>query len=255
VEGVAVVNGRHHAFVPHGSHGITFRHTIAKGTTGDAYWWDDPGTNDGSTSSSGPSIDNTNDVLYDHALAIGVSVGNRGGGFRLGAGSGNVIRNSAAIQVRGGNGCAGFVWPERSQGVWGFHDNFASSEDCHGIFVWQNDERLHVIDGFSGDGIDHGAYNNDYVYRDVDIPYLNVHAAGWRMDNSSVDRLTAFRNRQSLPVTFANVTVGEFIVNNGANGGEVPGDYVFTGTNLTCGDVVYQTVVPGTKVTINGARC
>ena len=85
VEGVVVINGRNHAFVPHGSHGITFRNTIAKNITGDAYWWDPPGTNGSCSKGSGCShIDNSNDILYDHALADGVKGGRHVTGFLLG---------------------------------------------------------------------------------------------------------------------------------------------------------------------------
>ena len=40
VEGVVVRDAGNHAFVPHGSHGITFRDTIAFNTLNAAYWWD-----------------------------------------------------------------------------------------------------------------------------------------------------------------------------------------------------------------------
>jgi hypothetical protein len=254
---VVVFQGKNHAFVPHGSHGITFKDTIAKNTlqgAGDPYWWDNPGTNDNGDNDDGDAIDSSDDIVYDHALVDGAVVGTRGGGFRLGAGDGNVIRDSAAINISGGNSCAAYVWPEQSQGVWVFQNNFASGP-CHGIFVWQNDQRIHPIDGFSGDGVDHGAYINHYIYRDLDVPYFNIHASGWRMENSTVDVLRAQRHRNTAQTRFDNVTVGDFIINNASNGGNVPGTYVFNGGNLTCDDITYQSVVSGTTVTIDGDTC
>ncbi len=45
VDNVTVRNGANHAFVPHGSHGITLLNTRAETILGHAYWWDPPGTN------------------------------------------------------------------------------------------------------------------------------------------------------------------------------------------------------------------
>lgn len=270
VEGVVVINGQNHAFVPHGSHGITFKYTIAKNTRGDAYWWDPPGTNGSCSSGSGcDPIDNTNDVVYDHALADGV-YGERGvAGFRLGAGNNPTVRNSAAINIDSSNPskrfCSGFKWPEFTNGssrgvntVWTFHNNYSySPSGCDGINVWQNDSTVHVIDGFSGGEIDHGAYSNAYHYKNVDVTLVIVHAAGWKMTDSNVDRIHAAKHRSDAnpTVLFENVTVGVFTINNAADNGSIPGTYVFDGTNLTCGDIEYQSVVPGTRVIINGSEC
>jgi hypothetical protein len=60
VEGVVVKNSTNRAYVPHGSHGITFRDTIAKNIAGQAYWWDHSKTD---------PIHHSNDILYDRALA------------------------------------------------------------------------------------------------------------------------------------------------------------------------------------------
>ena len=45
VEGVVVRDAGNHAFVPHGSNGITFRDTIAFNTLNAAYWWGIPPVN------------------------------------------------------------------------------------------------------------------------------------------------------------------------------------------------------------------
>jgi hypothetical protein len=270
VEGVVVINGKNHAYVPHGSHGITFRDVIAKNTTGDAFWWDPPGSNGSCKKGVGcDPIDNSNDILYDHALVDGV-IGVRGvAGFVLGAGDNPVVRNSAAININSTNPskrfCTGFKWPEFTNGssrgvntVWTFQNNFSySPSGCDGINVWQNDKALHVIDGFSGSGIDHGAYGNRYVYRNFDVTDVLIHAAGWRMESGHAGDVVTARHRSDvLPtVQFDNVTVDSFTINNASNDGNVPGHYVLNGSGLTCDDIIYREVVPGTTVILDGEEC
>ena len=269
VEGVVVVNGKHHAFVPHGSHGITFRETIAKTTKGDAYWWDPPGTNESCSLKRHCTLDNSNNITYDRALADGVTNApgdNRGwrlAGFNLGAGSGNVIRNSLAINVAASHvkDCSGFHWPGKANhndggNVWFFSSNRAiNPSGCHGIFVWQNDGNKHVVEGFSGSGIDHGAYTNLYEYRNVQVPYMNVHAAGVSVIGGRIDTVFAKRHRNDRTPTaeFRDVSIGRFVIQNGK--GEVPGTYVLVNTGLTCEDIQVESIVSGTKVTVDGEEC
>jgi hypothetical protein len=266
VEGVVVLNGRHHAFVPHGSHGITFKETIAKNTAGDPYWWDDPGSNEQCDFQKFCTLDNSNDIVYDHALADGVTNGpndDRGfrlSGFSLVAGSGNVVRDSAAININASHvkDCSGFSWSEGSNqnvggNVWLFENNYSfSPSGCHGIFVWQNDNNTHVIEGFSGGGIDHGAYDNEYVYRNVDVPYTEIHSVGWFMEDSHAGDLIARDHVSSGTVTFNNVTFDSFTV---ADGAKEPATYLLNGTNISCGDIVYESVAPGSIVVIDGQEC
>lgn len=99
VEGVVVMNATNHAFVPHASHGITFRDTIAKDIIGSAYWWDPP-------PASTDESNNSKDITFDHALVDGVrssgEIDHRLAGFVLGAGTGNAVIDSAAMNVQGG---------------------------------------------------------------------------------------------------------------------------------------------------------
>lgn len=268
VEGVVVVNGANHAFVPHGSHGITFKDVIAKNTRGDAFWWDPPGTNESCRFQKFCTLDNSNDTKVDHALVDGVTAPSGDRGFRLtafllGAGSGNSIRNSVAINVAPSHikDCSGFHWPESANGntggnIWTFVDNFSSNPSgCHGIFVWQNGGGTHVIDGFSGSGIDHGAYSNSYVYRDVRVPYMAVSAAGVKVFGGEIGKVSTHSHRSDRSPTaeFHNVAIGRFVVSNG--NGEHPGHYVLNGTELSCGDIEYENALPGTRVVIDGVEC
>lgn len=174
VEGVVVEGGKLHAFVPHGSHGITFTDCVAYNTTDDAYWWDFPQGSEG-------AANNTNDVVYDHCLALWVKVSpeqdNTLGGFVLGAGDGNSIVNSAASCVQGGADASGYHWPSQANqdpNVWIFTGNVVHNNNTDGTFSWQNDPKNHVIENLTvynvgGAGIDHGAYRNKYLYRNITI--------------------------------------------------------------------------------------
>lgn len=163
VEGVAVVRGRHHAFVPHGSHGITFRDCVAYDVRADAYWWD-PGPEHA-----------TSDVLYDRCVAARVrphpAIRQRLGAFHLGMGSGNTVRDCVAVGVTGAPNSAGYLWPEARVGQWTDTGNVGHNND-YGIFGWQNTPVVPVIEGYLGyhnvrAGIGHGAYVNSFQYRDV----------------------------------------------------------------------------------------
>lgn len=265
VEGVVVIDGMHHAYVPHGSNGITFRDVIAKNIHKDAFWWDPPGTNNCSSRDKFCTADNSNDTTYDHALVDGVSIphGQNGyhtvGAFQLGAGSSNTIRNSTAINISGGQNCSGFKWPSHANqnaggNVWSFSNNFSRSGDCHGIRVWQNDSNRHVITNFAGSGISHGAYGNDYEYRNFDVPYFDIHASGWSAHDGRIGTVVARRHKQRTwpTATFTNVTIERFVIDNA---GDEPGQYLLDNSGLTCGEIEYQDVEPGTEVFIDGQRC
>ena len=164
VEGVVVRQSGNRAFVPHASHGITFRDTIAYDVWEDPYWWDQRTPNQ------------SHDTIFDHTIAAVVQddPDHRGytlSGFVLGEGNNNSITNSVAVGVR--NKGAGFHWPSGANSaefnVWHFDHNIAHNNKPNGIFVWQNDDSCHVIENFVGFrngrvGVNHGAYNNDYVY-------------------------------------------------------------------------------------------
>ena len=260
VEGVAIVGSKHHAFVPHASHGITFRDTIAINGRCEAYWWDPP------EFQSQSKVNNSNDIIYDHALADGVrncpgdDRGWRLSAFNLGAGSGNTVRNSVARNVNPSHAknCSGFFWPElhhRQPSSWTFQNNASYGSECNGIFVWQNDSETHIVNGFAGDGIEHGAYGNRYDYRNVDVEFVVAHATGWSVTGGSIDRVVTQRHQFDGPVTFSKVAIGNFVVDNASNDGNKPATYILNGTGLACGDIQYKTVVPGTRVVIDGADC
>ncbi|MFJ1790115.1 hypothetical protein [Kitasatospora griseola] len=186
VEGVVVRDAGSHAFVPHNSHGITFRGCISHQTWEDAYWWDGP------TDTRTPQIP-SDDIAYLGCVASRTVYepnprGYRLTGFSLGAGTGSTARDCVAVGVQGATGASGYEWPETSEGVWTFENCLAHNNLEDGIFVWQNSEHPHTVTGFAayhngGWGIEHGAYLNDFGYR-ASVLYGNaaggiaVHALG-----------------------------------------------------------------------------
>lgn len=271
VEGVVVLNGRNHAFVPHGSHGITFRDIIAKNIIEEAFWWDSPiGKEDGvgSIHRKFHTANNSNDIVVDHALVDGVDTGRkfkmRIAAYELGAGTGNVIKNSVARNVASGKQCSGFHWPQESNqntggNLWLFQNNAAHNPSgCSGIFVWQNDGNDHVISDFrSTTGIEHGAYLNSYEYRNVDVPSFTGHALGWEVRDSNIGHVTIFgHSLEGGPIKFTNVTMSSFVVDNSRGVGDPkPGTYVLENTNLTCSGIEIRSAVPGTEIIIDGNSC
>jgi hypothetical protein len=263
VQGVVIKNSPNRAFVPHASHGITFRDTIAKNVAGSGYWWDPPPYQ--STSQD----QNSNDVTYEHALVDGVvprsgEAGHRLMGFALSAGVGNKVLDSVAMNVDGGKDAAGFQWPEahRTQPhSWVFRNNVAHHNSANGIFVWSNNSQEQIIRGYRGYSngsadIDHGAYTNVYHYRDMRAGRLEVHAVGWSVRGGLVETVIAKRHRlDGGPVTFTQVIVGRLVIDNASSGGiKKPGHYVFTNTGLTWDRVTVNSAVPGTTVTIDGKK-
>ncbi|MGH8934860.1 MAG: right-handed parallel beta-helix repeat-containing protein [Acidimicrobiia bacterium] len=169
VEGVVVQGGRNHAFVPHGSHGITFRDCIAYQTFEDAFWWDPPPEENDSD-----PINNSEDIVWDHCLAAGVTGSSINiAGFLLGSGLRNTIRDSAAVGIANRQANAsGFHWPSSSNhtdNVWVFESNIAHNNQNHGVFIWQNDHNPHVVQGLityrnAKSGVEWGAYRNAYLF-------------------------------------------------------------------------------------------
>lgn len=173
VEGVVVRDCGNHAFVPHASHGIVFKDCVAYNCFEDAYWWDKV-----------VKADESHDTTYAHCAAFYIRCAPVTGGFRLAAFHlGHGERNQCVDCVAAGTQgvspgeAAGFSWPDISHtfpGVWDFHDCVSHNNTANGLFVWQNNTRAHVIRDFVAyrngcSGISHGAYHNDYSYRDVKL--------------------------------------------------------------------------------------
>lgn len=220
VEGVVVEGGKNHAFVPHDSHGVTFRGCVAFNTTGDAYWWDPPIAIPPQPIKN-HTANNSNDTLYDRCLGLWVKgTDNRLTAMTLGAGAGNAVKNSAMSCVQGGADAAGFNWPESANGNiggnrWVYENNVSHNNKSDGVFVWQNDASPHFVDGLVSyrNGqcqIEHGAYENHYHYKDLvlmggTVASLKLHAHGRLIfENISADG--------QLRVTTHNASANQFAI-------------------------------------------
>lgn len=177
IDGVVVRDCGGHAFVPHASHGITFKNCISFNTFDDAYWWDIPPDNGTSP------INNSDDIIFDSCIAALTKTdpafrGYRLASFLLGSGLRNIVKNCIAVGNQGNGGAAGFLWPESSNytdNVWIFNEgNLAHNNKTNGIFVWENDPNNHIINEFIAyhngkHGVEHGAYVNAYKYSNMSL--------------------------------------------------------------------------------------
>lgn len=168
VAGAVVRDCGSHAYVPHASHGITFRSCISHDTMEDAYWWD-------AAPDTRVDQEATHRLTYEACIASRVTTeppfrGFRLTGFSLGRGHGNRASGCVAVGIQGNVNASGFLWPEGGIGLWRFRNCVAHNSKVNGIFVWQNTDLAHVVNRFIGyhngqAGIEHGAYVNGYRYK------------------------------------------------------------------------------------------
>lgn len=161
LEGVVVADAGSHAFVPHQSHGLTLRDCVAYNVQEHAFWWDDG--------------EATDDSVWESCVAARVAETDpTGGGFYLGKGIGNVVRDCVAVGVAG----SGVVSPSaRNDGEWAIEDCLAHNNRHAGFKAYLNTSKTDrkVVSRLSAYhnevGIDHGAYLNSWRYED-----FNLHA-------------------------------------------------------------------------------
>ncbi len=225
VEGVVARDIGSHAFVPHASHGITFRDTVSYNTGDEPYWWDPRPDGLGR---GVPNPNASNDILYDHALAAYVNPDPANlprhtslSAFLLDEGLRNTIRNSVAVAVHGGKNSSGYHWPERANSgdnVWTFENNLVHNNQMNGIFTWQNTPNHHIVAGITayhnlGAGIDHGAYVNLYNYSDA-VLFENGLAervqtsAELQLHSNGAQKFNNFRIGTSAPIALELLQAG-----------------------------------------------
>lgn len=157
LEGVAVVDAGSHAYVPHESHGVTFRNCIAYRSKEHAFWWDEG--------------EDTNDTVWESCVAAGLtSEIIRLAGFYLSKGVGNVMRDCVATGNEGSDG-GGITSPGGiSDGEWIIEDCLSHNNQHAGFKAYLNSNRYDtkVVSRLSAYhnrlGIDHGAYSNEWLY-------------------------------------------------------------------------------------------
>ncbi len=275
VEGVVVRDAGNHAFVPHASHGITLRETIAYNVTSEAYWWDE--SNDAACAPLPDTCNASDNIIYDSVVAAKVepnpSRKHEAAAIQLGAGEDNVIVNSVVVAAQNsGENNSGYHWPGNDRGIWGFANNVAHNNETNGIFVWQNTtgdpDRNHVIDGFTAyyngkAGIDHGAYNNSYVYLNLTLQgnevAIDSQALGKAASDGSTDTQVwsnvvtsggvlrpKEHNNGTIPVRFLYCEFGEVVFNEGVDFGL----YDFVECDLSESDFDLSDAANGTTVRV-----
>ena len=173
VDSVVAYDGGNHSFVPHLSHGITFRDCVAHDQAQSAFWWDPAeGEQDGGAVP-------THDLLYERCVASHINTTDateyETSGFVMGAGEGNVARGCVAVGLLGSDEAnPGYGWhPASAGGVWTFEDNLAHNNEGSSIYFWINNTPPTLVDRFTGyhdrHGIRAGSYTNLVSYRDTTV--------------------------------------------------------------------------------------
>ena len=163
VEGVVIAKGAGRGFVPHTSHGITFRDTVAYDVEKGGYWWD---VNEKTVKHE------TEDTLYDHALAVDTTAS----GFFLpdsAVPGSNVIHDSVAAGVEPeglATTVAGFQWGSKGDGVW-LTDGLVSHNNRVNWFRWNNHsihEKSFDTTFYNGrSSVVQGAYGANHLLTDL----------------------------------------------------------------------------------------
>lgn len=190
LDGVVVTDAGSHAFVTHQSHGITLLNCIAYKVEEHAFWWDEGET--------------TDDSVWDSCVAARVATTDFSvGGFYLPMGVRNLIRACVAVGVEGPDG-AGIISPAQlSNGEWTIEDCLAHNNRHAGFKAYINTSKtdnkvVTRLTAYRNDfGIDHGAYQNSWLY-DTFTLYDNTGAGV---------RLRAVAN--SSGILFANGTIDQ----------------------------------------------
>ena len=176
IEGVVMKHCGFWGFVPHESHGISFKKTILYDGENAGFTWDQSTV--------------TRNCLYEDCVAAFVHQqvqGFRIAGFEMETGFDNIARRCLAAGIQGAGEGSGFTWPELFardiDGIWDFEDNTSLACKDWGIFTWQNTGRQHAVPTAGKfisihcirGGINHGAYVNVYRYgRGGTIEIYNV---------------------------------------------------------------------------------
>lgn len=214
IEGVVVEGGKNHAFVAHGSHGITFLDCVAYKTINDVYWWDTPPGGEPYN-----PVNDSHDITWQHCLAADVvqtpsgSIDHGLAAFVIGAGNGNRCIDSVATGVKGnGTNISGFRWRENF--VWEFVGCVAHNIQKNGIYTWTNSPHRHIIDDFVAyhfgrAGIEHGAYRNQFVYRNVSLTVTNPI---FEFGSSDTQAIRLHANAAFAGLLFENIVTDDRLV-------------------------------------------
>lgn len=166
IENVLIKHCGHNCFVPHGSHGMTFKNTLAYDFNGHAYWWDNKHSTHETT------FDN---IILAKSYPINQHIS---GGCKMGMGWGNKWINVTAIGVAtggslGNNVGAAMLWQANDEGI---HEILGGALIHHcgvGITFWQNSTSPHPVHGIvlfhNTHHVNNGAYVNGNTYEGLEV--------------------------------------------------------------------------------------
>jgi hypothetical protein len=175
VEGTVIRDIGNNGYVPHKSHGITFRSNVGYSINGNGLWWDPPQASD-DLNTLFP--ENSHDIVVEGNL-IGklspIPVWDGGGGFptafAAASGERNIMRGNVAVGVAGEVNSNGFAWAHEGRAIWIFEDNISHNNKLHGAWIWNVSNWVHPVSRFTayhnGDfGVFMGSYGWNYHWRD-----------------------------------------------------------------------------------------
>ncbi|MGH7556479.1 MAG: hypothetical protein ACREMD_01595 [Gemmatimonadota bacterium] len=189
VEGVVIRDCGNHAFVPHASHGITFRRCVAFDTFTEQFWWDIVDPNNTSRARR-TDFTQSDDVVYEECLGVLArwnGPGYHGSNFLLNRTEGGAIVGCVAVGCQAWKEGSGFHWPSKANfppNVWRWKDNLSHNHLKGGFRVWQNTKNIHEVSGLRafncGEfGIANGAYGTPgYRWSDFEIVGLGGSSFG-----------------------------------------------------------------------------
>jgi len=271
IEGVVARDSGGMGFDVHDSHGVTVRGAITYNTNENGIGW---------TSQERSDDTLIEDSVFAKQIPVPNFRGYRLAGISLPPGTGNMIRRSVAVGSMGNSTAAGVVWPETTgglnlPGVWTSEDIVSHNNKRNGVFVWQNSDGDHLVDRFvcynnGGAGVEHGAYLNPYIYRDL-IAWGNGNAGfvahalsatsktgqtsqvvGGRADGLRIVKHTL---QGHTPTIFRDVDLtrpGGFkvVVDEQMNNGTTPSEFDLVRTGVEPVDFNVVSIVPGTVIRV-----
>jgi len=271
IEGVVVRDSGGMGIDIHNSHGVTVRGAITYNTNESGIGW--------------TSQERSDDTLIERTVAARqVPVPNFRGyrlaGIALPPGERNTLRDSVAVGNLGNSTGAGVLWPETTgglqlPGVWTAEDVVSHNNRSNGVFTWQNSGGDHIVNRFvcyanGKAGVEHGAYANPYVYRDLltwdsGVAGVIEHAAsnvsksgqthqflGGRIDGMRIVKHTSEPTRRVLIHGLELTRPGgmKLVIDEEMDNGATRGWYEFVDTPLERADVHVVSMVEGTVIKV-----
>lgn len=255
----------------HNSHGVTVRGAITYNTNESGIGW--------------TAQERSDDTLIEDTVAARqVPIPNFQGyqltGIALPPGVGNTLRRSVAVGNLGNATGSGVLWPETTggvhlPGVWTAEDVVSHNNKANGVFTWQNSGGDHVVNRFvcyanGKAGVEHGAYLNPYVYRDLvtwgsGVAGVIEHAGsnesrrgqtqqfvGGHVDGMHIAKHTLDPDTRVVirGVDLTRPGGMKLVVDEKANGGGIRGWYEFFDTPIEPSDIKVVSIVRGTVIRI-----